>query len=177
MTLIVETGVGLADAESYISVVDADIFHARRGREATWSELDTAVKEVALRLATEFMEQIYRARWKGVRMQATQALSWPRAYVYTESFLHGAVGEFPYLVPDDVVPVEVKRACAELAFKSLAEELAPDLERGVKREKIGPLETEYDLATPQSKRFRSVALLLSPYLDAAGSFSIELVRS
>lgn len=30
MTLIVETGAGLATAESYISVADADVYHAGR---------------------------------------------------------------------------------------------------------------------------------------------------
>ena len=166
MSLVVETGAGLSTAESYVSVADADAYHAARGN-TTWADLDDLEqKEPALRRATDYMMQVYRTRWKGVRMQAEQALDWPRSGVYTEPFMHGAVGEYPYLVPDDIVPVEIARACAKLALKAVSADLAPDLARQTKREKVGPLEVEYADGAVQYVRYRDVDGMLAPYLKS-----------
>lgn len=54
MALIVEDGTGLADAESYLSVADADTYHADRNNEA-WQDYSTAEKEAALRKATQYI--------------------------------------------------------------------------------------------------------------------------
>lgn len=165
MSLVVETGAGLSTAESYVSVADADAYHALRGN-TTWADLDDLEqKEPALRRATDYMLQIYRSRWKGVRMQATQALDWPRSGVYVEPFMHGAVGEYPYLIADDVVPTDVARACAKLALKAVTIDLAPDLDRMTLREKVGPLEVEYAPNQPQYVRYREIDGMLAPYLS------------
>lgn len=43
------------------------------------------------------------------------------------------------------------------------------------REKIGPMETEYDKNSPQHKRYRAIDLMLAPYLTGSGN--ITLVRA
>lgn len=164
MALVVETGAGLAGAESYISVADADARHTALGNSA-WTG-DDSVKEAALRKATEYMEQAFRSRWSGVRRTGTQALSWPRAYVLVDG----------YGVESDVVPSIVANACADLALKALSEDLNADLERAVVRKKVGPLETEYDRASPQSKRYRAVDMALAPYLKGSSAMA-TLVRA
>lgn len=172
MALIVEDGTIVAGAESYISVADADTYHSNRGATA-WASLTTAAKEQALRKATDFMIQAYRQRWKGARMSATQALDWPRAWVYLGP---GANDEFPNLVADDVVPTEVKNACASLALRASSADLAPDLSQGKKRVKVGPIETEYDPYSPQSKRYAAIDAALAPYL-ANGAGHVTVVRA
>lgn len=164
MALVVENGTGLADAESYISLADANARHTALGNTA-WTGSD-AVKEAALRRATQYMEQAYRSRWRGQRMTSAQALSWPRWGVQVEGFY----------IDSDVVPVEVVNACADLALKSLSGELAPDLERGVIREKVGPLETEYDRNSPQAKRYRSIDMGLALFLKGSAAM-VGLVRA
>lgn len=159
MAITVETGAGLADAETYISVADADTYHAARGNTA-WAALSEADKEAALRRATDYMLQAYRARWNGARATSTQALDWPRYGVIADG----------YEVASTVVPVAVSRACAELALRASADDLSPDLERGIKRERVDVIETEYDTASPQAKRFRAVDQLLSAYLTGGGAF-------
>ena len=167
MALIVETGAGLSTADSYISLSDANDYHSSRGNTA-WDDLDDVdEKEPALRRATDYMVQVYRTRWKGVRMQADQALDWPRSGVYSEPFMYGGVGEQPYLVDDDVVPTEVARACAKLALKAANAELAPDLDRATKREKVGPLEVEYMDGQAQYKRYREIDDMLKPFLASS----------
>lgn len=162
MALIVEDGTGLANSESYISVTDADTYHANRGN-AAWAALITSAKEQALRQATDYMLQAYRDRWTGYRVKVSpmQALDWPRYGV--------EVDHFP--VHFDIVPGDVADACAELALRASSGSLAPDLSQGVIRKKIGPIETEYNRGTAQYTRFRAVELRLSPYFQCSGSFA------
>ena len=174
MSLIVETGAIVAGAESYISVTDASAYHLARGNN-TWATISTAQMEEALRRGTDYMLQVYRHRWKGVRMSALQTLDWPRAYVYLEPVITGANLEFPNLVADDIVPAEVARACAELALKAAAGELYSDQSQGVVREKIGPIEVEYDRNSPRAVRYSAIDALLRPFL-ASSEGSIPMVR-
>jgi hypothetical protein len=166
VTIIVETGAGLSNSETYISVADSLTYHAARGNN-TWATITTAQHEQALRRATDYMVQVYRNRWKGVRMLSTQALDWPRAYVYLEPVITGANLEFPNLVADDIVPAEVARACADLALKAAAGELYSDQSQGVVREKIGPIEVEYDRFSPRAVKYSAIDALLRPFLASS----------
>lgn len=166
MALVVESGIGMADAESYISVADATTRHASLGN-AAWAALASdTVREQALRRATQYMLQAYRIRWSGERSTSTQALDWPRYGVVVDG----------YQLASDSIPVEVANACADLALKASAADLSPDLTRGVLRKKIGPLETEYDPNSPQAKRYTAIDRMLAPYL-AGSSMSAMLVRT
>jgi hypothetical protein len=165
MTIVVEDGSGKTDAVSYCSAADADAFHLARGN-AAWADLDPADKESALVRATDHMLEFYRGRWKGVRTNTTQALDWPRS---------GVIIDDGQEVEQDVVLPEVKNACAMLALKASAEDLAPDLDRETSREKIDVLEFEYRPGS-QIKKYRSVDALLSPLLIAGGA-SISILRA
>jgi hypothetical protein len=108
----------------------------------------------------------YRPRWKGARATSTQALDWPRSGVIVDG----------YPIAANTVPPDVSRACADLALRASAEDLSPDLERGIKRQRVDVIETEYDTASPQAKRFRAVDQLLAPYLAGAGAGALPVVR-
>lgn len=164
MTLIVETGDGLANADSYISVADADARHAALGNSG-WTGAD-AVKESALRRATEYLEQAYSSRWKGTRLMRAQALSWPRYGVEADG----------YALPSSTVPAGIANVCADLALQALSGPLNPNLERGIVREKVGPLETEYDRNSPQATRYRAVDMALAVFLKSSGA-TVPLVRA
>jgi hypothetical protein len=170
MTLTIETGTGAPDAESYASVVAADARGAALG-VTDWAALADPAKEIALRTATIFMTANYRARWAGRRVYQAQALDWPRYDVCSDSFP----------VPSNVVPAEVVAACIDLAFRAgRGEPLMPDLDTGsnvVKRDKTGPLETEYFQNTTEAReRFVAVDAALQPFFGAAGGGMIKLVR-
>lgn len=165
MALVTENGTGLATAESYASVADASTRHAALGN-TNWATLTATEMEQALRRATVHMGQSYRTRWTGVRLNSTQALDWPRSGVFADG----------YSVASDIVPVDVKNACIDLALKAASGELNPDLERAVIREKVGPLETEYSAASPQQVRYRAIDMALAAYLTGGGS-SNRIVRT
>lgn len=171
MALIVEDGTAKTDSESYISVADADTFHSNRGN-ADWAALTTTEKEQALRNATDYMVEVYRLQWDGVRVSATQALDWPRNFVKRKDFEYAGLNGYTviggdYYYPSDTVPEEVRRACAELALKSLSGELAPDIDRVTQREKLGPLEVEYQDYTKPYKVYRSIDGLLSVFMKGS----------
>jgi hypothetical protein len=133
----------------------------------TFAETD-ALKEAALRKATDFMRQIYRSKWQGVKVDKEQALDWPRYGVVVEG----------YTVDSDIVPTEVKNACAELALRASAGDLLADQSQGVIREKVGQIEVEYDRSSPQQARYSAIDKMLSPYLLAGGGgCSMRIIRT
>jgi hypothetical protein len=165
MTLVVETGQGGADSESYASVAFADQYHEQRANVA-WAGLTEPQKEAYLRRATEYMLGVYRQRWKGARATATQALDWPRMDVEIDT----------YSVPAGSVPVEVRKACAILALKAIKGELDPDPTAAIKRKKVDVLEVEYyDTGAPLPQH-KVVTDLLKPFLGGIG-LNIQLVRA
>lgn len=171
MTIITETGAGLPDAESYASVEAADARCAALGA-TDWATLNEGAKEIALRAATIFMTSNYRTRWAGRRVYQAQRLDWPRYGVVVDEFQ----------VLSTIVPADVVDACIDLAARAgRGESLMPDLDTGsnvVKRDKTGPLETEYFQNTTDSReRFVAVDSSLQPFFGAAGgSGMIKLVR-
>lgn len=173
MSLIVENGTGLANAESYISVADADTYHSNRGN-AAWASLTTTVKEQALRKATDYIEQVYRLRFLGYRHTEAQALSFPRDEVQRKDFTY--LNQFSFY-PNDVVPTEVANACADLGLRASTTELAPDIARITKREKVGSLEIEYDATKPAYVKYRAIDNLLAPFLNSTSGLSREVVRT
>ena len=142
MTLTVETGAGIAGADSYISLVDANAYwinQSHRTLAATWDAADDENKEGALREASAYIDATYGARFKGIPKGDVQGLLWPRSEAFDEA---------GYPMPD--LPRPLATAAAELAARALSAPLAADFEATsgeIKRTtaKVGPLEetTEY----------------------------------
>ena len=159
--LTIETGAGLPDAESYASIAAADVRCASLGMTG-WAALAEADKEIALRKAMIFMAT-YRTRLAGRRVYQHQALDWPRYGVAVDGFA----------VPSTIVPADVVHACIDLAVRAgSGEDLLPDLDTGsnaIKKDKTGPLETEYFQNTTDAReRFVAVDTLLAPYFGSTG---------
>jgi len=173
MSLIVEDGSGLPNSESYVSVAEADTYHSNRGN-TDWAALTTTQKEQLLRGATDYMVAVYRLRWDGYRYVNTQALDWPRIYVPVRDIC--SVNAYPEYVDFDIVPTLVKNACAELALKANTETLLDDQGQVTIREKVGPIEVEYDKFSPQYKRYLQVENSLSIYF-ASSANQVKLMRT
>lgn len=172
MALIVEDGTGLATAESYISVINASTYHTNRGN-AAWAALASdAVREQALRKATEFMTQTYRLRWSGYRKTTTQALDWPRYEAPRPDSGSMALSYYA----SDAVPAEVANACAELALRASAAALLADQTTPKTETTVGPITVRYADGARQSKRYPAVDALLAPLL-AYGAASARVARA
>lgn len=168
MALIVEDGTIVSGAESYISVSDADTYHANLG-DTTWDALTTAQKESSLRKATFYMLGEYGGKWLGYRKSASQTLDWPR-----ESVLREDLPGVEY-VSDTIVPVEVKNACAALAVRASSDPLLADETQKIKREKVDVIETEYSEFSPQRKKYLEVDQGLRKYLKSTVG-AMQMIR-
>lgn len=148
---MVEDGTGIADANSYVDVDFVDSYFSDRGNTA-WAG-EQAAKEGWLIQATDYIEMVYSERFIGTRTTDTQALSWPRTNAASYA--------------DNVIPLVLKKACAEYALRAKNGPLAPDPtvdESGVIKvaikEKVGPLETDSAVLT---KGAGSTIMMLRPY--------------
>jgi hypothetical protein len=78
MPLIPEDGTGLPDADTFVSLDDADAFYQARNI-ADWTGASSSDREAALRQAATYLGMVYR--WPGQPVAFDQALPWPRALV------------------------------------------------------------------------------------------------
>src|SRR5690242_3202764 len=89
MTLIIEDGTGVPNANSYVNVADLRAFAAARGISvpSADSEGDAAI-EVALINAMDYLQ--YVPCYKGAQSDSEQALEWPRTGVYMNGSLYNS---------------------------------------------------------------------------------------
>jgi hypothetical protein len=165
---IVEDGTGKADANAYITEAWADQYwedHDDSTYATAWSAVTD--KEMAIRMATQYLDAIYKERWKGKKKLSTQALSWPRSFVYDRN---------DYILPNDELPTALMSACAELAIRqeNETEGLFPDLDEGGVVEaysvKAGPVSesTRWMTGRSEYKQYSLVDGLLDDLLEPRG---------
>lgn len=136
MAFTVEDGTGLAAANSFASLAEADDYLTDRG-STTWAAATDDQKQVALIKATDLIQAKYGARFRGLIKTSTQALAFPRTGIYDD--LGTAI---------EGVPAILKNATAIYADAALAESLFNDVNTNEgfsvssKKEKVGPIETD-----------------------------------
>lgn len=169
MALTVEDGTGLANAESYASVSDADTYWLNRpvsALAAPWAAATTGNKEASLRTATAYLDASYA--FKGTIATDEQALQWPRVEVYNSRATELT----------DVVPTKVIQATIELAARALSGDLLPDTTRGgqVKCERVDKIEVEYMDGAPAGTQYPFISGLLTG-LTTGGNGVVSLGRA
>jgi hypothetical protein len=144
--------VGAANANSYVSLAEAEDYFATRLDVSAWENAEEAGsgrKERALMAATRILD---RQNYLGYPATTTQRLKWPRAAVrkadsslvggdgllgagaltaYRTGYgLYAGGGGDAY--PSDVIPQPLKDATCELAYALLAEEFTEANSEGLK---------------------------------------------
>lgn len=166
MAFVVEDGTGKSDANAYIDVTFYRSYFADRGVDVT-AEQDADIQGRIIQ-ATDYIELRWQGRLKGSPISQTQALHFPADAVYIGCTLQ----------PSDEVPVNVKKACAELArlAKSGPLWVTPTVDPtgqtlASKREKIGPLEREWGYlagSTSTTRPFPAADRYMRPLLTGQG---------
>ena len=172
MALVVEDGTGKATSESYISVADADTYVSAYATDkdgvapATWTGASTAVKENALRVATQWIDRRHEGRWKGEKSVKTQRLSWPRSGVIADGIT----------VDDDAIPRGLTEAEVEVALlfvggDTLFENYETTSSLELERVKVEGIEIEERYATARSERdvYEKVNALLGQLVEDAAT--------
>lgn len=89
--MALDTTIGGASADSYVSLVEADAYFASRFGSDSWTSLSDADQEKALRQATR---EVDRSRFIGSKWSSEQALQFPRVDTYSDD----ETAEIPSLV-------------------------------------------------------------------------------
>lgn len=193
--IVLEDGSGVAGANAYVDAAFFASYFAQVGVDLT--EWDQARTEQRIILATRYMTTVYRDRWQGRRIDYIQALDWPRYGVLLSLGDNTGVWYPGYgegyatqnsVVPQNVVPPEVKAACCEFAFRAdisfgAGEQggvgtLMPDLAAGagsIIQKTVGPVTVRYEPGQLPVPVYTYANALLRPYLRP-GDTQTQLVR-
>lgn len=182
MSIIVEDGSQVAGAESYVTVAFCDTYHANRNNSAWASIATTALKEGYLRQAAAYIETIYRGKWKGVRVTATQSMDWPR---WGCEITDVVLGQIAFYVPATQIPLQLQNAQAELALyaalgnpSTAGGSLNPNLNQNVISKDVGPIKIVYDQFSSQSPRYPMVDGYLKIFMqEGVGAGTLRLSRT
>ena len=171
MQLILENGCGILDANSYIDIADVEMDLPSTAFEK-YQALTPDQQIDRVIIASLFIDSSFN--WLGKRKTLEQGLSWPRLDIYYQGFE----------VPDSFIPKQLKRACVMIV--SLINDFGFEIlqntgEAQVKREKLGPLETEYFEALKveylNSSKFAEINnLLRGLYYKPGGVLTAEVIR-
>ena len=134
ITLVVENGTGLPDANSYCDLDYAVEYCTMKGY-TDWLKLSENQQKIFIIRGTEFVDNFYT--WKGIRHRQSQSMAFPRDDIYDDD-----------RYPVDGIPDKLKKACIEAAFlnaSSSANTLfsTKDDNGKVKKQKVDTLEVEY----------------------------------
>ena len=181
LTLIKETGAGLADANTYADVADGDAYHAGHLYASAWTGATTASKTAALVMASRLIDAEYR--FGGVKTTDSQALQWPRYRCpdpdRDASLRVGLLMTSDNWVPENLVPKAVIQATCELARELIiADRTAAPAGEGLKYYNDAGKQTGYDKTDTRPIISAVVQALLAKYgaLIKSKSGSVKLVR-
>ena len=155
MALIVEDGSLVSNANSYISVSDYVAWANARG--FTYDALP-ALEHKILR-AMDFIESL---DFIGEKHEETQALQWPRDYVFIDG----------YSVESDEIPKEVKAAVYEATKLEIDNDskLTPT-ERETLSEQIGDISVTYASSTGMKRQTPALTKALRKLVHPEGAVS------
>jgi hypothetical protein len=169
LTLIKETGAGLADANAYANVADGDAYHAGHLYASAWTAASADQKAVALVMASRLIDAEYQ--FGGTRSLAAQALQWPR-----EDCPDPDAGD---VFLSNAVPTSVANATCELARELIiADRTAAPAGEGLKYQNVGGNQTGYDKTDTRPIIPAVVQALLAKFgsLLKAKSGAVKLIR-
>lgn len=156
--MALDATVGGVNANSYISVADADAYFELSAGSASWlAILDVANKEALLIEATRLLDLYFV--WNGEKTSSEQALGWPRK---------NAVYPDGSDIPESVIPKAVKYATCDLAFSILSNSGFRMDDNNLDMVKVGSITVDFI----DSKSTSSMPKTVLTYLSAYGQSSI-----
>jgi len=149
-----EDGTGKTTATSYLTVAEFRQYWENRGTSYPEDTLPATTEDdkikAYLNSATEFLDITFR--FKGIKVSDDQALEFPR---------HGVMKSNGRVVDSDIVPTDIKNACAYLAGMKAEFDLNV-VDNNIRSESYGPVSVAY--AGGKSLSFPYVSKLLSDYV-------------
>jgi len=163
MALTIEDGTIVQNANSYVTLAEVREYATQRG--LTLPTADVSLEPLVVR-AYDYLESL---AYKGVPIEALQPSSWPRKLVY----VNGTE------LPDDEIPLDLKKANCQLAYEANTVNLQPTTSgQKVVREKVDVIEVEYEAngVSSNSPVFKTVESLLKNLISSGGIGSTLTIR-
>ena len=137
MTLTLVSTVGTPDANSYVTLDEANAYASTLVFPGLWATASDEQKKAALIQAARLMNSL---GWKGQRFDRYQALAWPRCDGYShrgtaEGYVYDQDG---FAIGWSDIPAAVKSAQAEFAIRLIEKDRATDSKPGMQ---IGSINT------------------------------------
>ena len=129
MTIIVEDGSIVENANSYMSVAEIKTFAEDRGY--TLPATDPEIEKLVIR-SMDYLESL-SDKYLGSKTEVEQELQWPRTSVFIDGFE----------VHANFIPPALKRALAQAVVDSQSGELMSAPTPAVKKQKVDVIETEF----------------------------------
>lgn len=160
ITLVLEDGTGVANANSFVDVAFADAYHLTRFNDQ-WSGTDEA-KKSALVVAADYMKSRFNYRGIKTHLDTGQSLPFPR-----RGICDADGQEYDrFAVPDPVQEAQAELALVAICSGGSIEPaiLGPDILR--RRERVGSIETDTEyLTTETAKLFPRAMAKLAPFIS------------
>ena len=154
MAVTIDATAGGANANSYITLAEADTFVEAMISSSDVSKWTTGNDDTRNRALTAAAERLDRERFLGARATDTQARQWPRTGVRKpDTYVNTYATGFPFRISEDYftdteIPDQVKRAQIELAvyLKNNVDGISLGGLEDFKSVKIGNIEVTPDKA-------------------------------
>jgi hypothetical protein len=148
MTIIVEDGSIVENANSYVTTTELSTYATARGITVTSEN-----REQYLIQAMDYFESL---KFKGIKVDDDQSLQFPRNYLYIDNVL----------IDNDIIHTLVKESQMEIAI-AIFQGYSPlsIVERAVKRERVyGAVEVEYMDNASSAARVKTIDIKLNKLL-------------
>ncbi len=166
---LVETGAGIPNATSYITIAFATDYNARHPYGSDWATFATTdtIKENFCMLASRLLDQW--CKWFGVRAktQLDQGLEWPRFNVKDRN---------GYVLNSDTIYPWLQIATAELARKLTTEDLTLDKETGLSSLGLDVIDLVFNEMDRKGTIPESVKAMVQDYCTIAGASNFVRLR-
>lgn len=119
LTVIVEDGSGVDNANSYASVADAAAYHEANPQGDAWAALTELKKQQGVITATRLLDEQWQ--WNGYKLDDAQSLQWPRQQCPDPDSINSFRPGWPRPINDgyvreDIVPKAIKDATCAMAL-------------------------------------------------------------
>lgn len=142
VTLVLETGLGVPGANSYVDLDYADeYFLVHPFYSDAWAAVTDPERRKALLIAASRQLDV-QFLWRGTRVSTFQGLEWPR---------YGAYDDYGAYISQNVIPERIRQAACEMAYYLTKGDVSQNTQaaQGLDRLKIDVIELEFSGSTSQ----------------------------
>lgn len=158
MTIVVEDGTGVADANSYVTIDDLRDYAEARGMN-----FDEDQAEVSLIKAMDYIET------RAFNGLPVHDLAWPRSGVYVEGRRYSDT-----MIPRNIKLAQMAAAMVEMQGVPLLPTIQANARGAIRERKVGPITTVYAVARDSGSlpRVPLVDAYLAPYEGGGGHLRV-----